>query len=210
MYLRTWSSVKPYLAFSHTQKAVTEASASRIGWPFRSAIVSTPGVGVGDQHLRVLLEDRRHRLHAARFSWARFMTMKLLEPMPRSDRAGGQQLRHVHAGPALDDGHVEAALGVLAVGQRLVEAAVLGLGAPVGGEADGGAAGCAPRPSSPASRRPAARRRRRRAQLAMAAYFLVVYFVEFLCSMSSTACQGGVIHSPRYLVDRCAASTAAW
>jgi hypothetical protein len=55
---------------------------------------------------------------------------------PELDLSGGQELGHVHAGAALDDPHVESALLVFAGGQRLVEAAVLGLRAPVGGETD--------------------------------------------------------------------------
>jgi hypothetical protein len=51
-------------------------------------------------------------------------------------RARGQQLSHIHAGAAWDDLHIQPALLVLAGGQRLIDAAMLGLGSPVGGEAD--------------------------------------------------------------------------
>ena len=98
MYLRTWSSVKPYLAFSQTQKAVTEASDSRIGWPFRSAMVSMPGSGWAISTCGSFCMKAATAFTGAP-SWARFRTMKLLEPMPSLDRAGGQQLGHVHAGP---------------------------------------------------------------------------------------------------------------
>ncbi len=117
MYLRTWSSVNPYLAFSQTQKAVTEASDSRIGWPFRSAIFSSPWSGVGDQHLRVLLHEGRHRLHRDALL-GQVHDDEAVGAHAQLDGAGGQQLGHVHAGPALDDLHVQAALGVLAGGQR--------------------------------------------------------------------------------------------
>ena len=50
------------------------------------------------------------------------------------DLADRQQNAVVHLRPARHDGDVEAEAAVCAVGQRLVEAAVLGFGDPVGGE----------------------------------------------------------------------------
>ena len=57
-------------------------------------------------------------------------------------RAARQQLRHIHVRAALADLHVQAALGIKALGQRFIEAAMLGLRLPVGdkGDAGGGAA----------------------------------------------------------------------
>ena len=51
------------------------------------------------------------------------------------DTAGQQQLADVEAGPALAQVALDAGLAVQAGGDRLVEAAMLGLGAPVGAEA---------------------------------------------------------------------------
>jgi hypothetical protein len=105
------------LAFNQTQKAVIEASASRKGRSLRSAMVLSAGL-----HRRILGDqvegDEGVRAHA------------------QLDRAGGQQLGHVHARAALDDLDVEAALLIGPGGERLVEAPVFGLGAPVGGEPD--------------------------------------------------------------------------
>ena len=159
VYLRTWSSVKPYLAFSQTQKAVTEASDSRIGWPFMSASVFDARVRVGDQHLRVLLEEGRHRLHRHAPRCARFMTMKLLEPTPMSTAPAASSWGTFTPGPPWTMFTSRPRLAYSPFGQGLVEAAVLGLGAPVGGEADRGElapAALAPRPSWPASRPPGA------------------------------------------------------
>ena len=50
--------------------------------------------------------------------------------------AGGEQLQAVDLRAAHADLHVEAVLAVRAFGDRLVEAAVLGLREPVGGEHD--------------------------------------------------------------------------
>ena len=49
----------------------------------------------------------------------------------------GQQLRHIHVRAALDDLHVQAALGIKPLRQRLVEAAMFALRFPVGDKADG-------------------------------------------------------------------------
>ena len=50
--------------------------------------------------------------------------------------ADRQQDAVVHVRPARHDGHVEAVFAVGAVGERLVEAAMLGLRHPIGAEAD--------------------------------------------------------------------------
>ncbi len=92
---------------------------------------------MGDQHLRILLHERRHRLHR-RLLLRHVHDDEVVGSHAHFHRMGSQQLRHVHAGAALDDLHVQAALAVLARGQGLVEAAMFGLGAPVGGEADHG------------------------------------------------------------------------
>jgi hypothetical protein len=97
------------------------------------------GVGVGDQHLRVLLHEGRDHLHRG-LGGRQVQHDEAVGAHAHLDRAGGDELGHVHAGAALDDGHLQAALGVLAGRQGLVEAALLGLGAPVGGEADAGLA----------------------------------------------------------------------
>jgi hypothetical protein len=61
--------------------------------------------------------------------------------LPRKiDLAGEQQLAVRRLRPALRDGHVEAVFLVSAVGEGLVEAAMLGLGEPVGAEGDLGEA----------------------------------------------------------------------
>ncbi len=96
-------------------------------------------VGMGDQHLRVLLHIGRHRLHR-RLLLGQVEGDEAVGAHAQVHRIGGQQLRHVHRRTALDDGHVQAALLVLAGGQGLVESALFGLGAPVGGEADRGQA----------------------------------------------------------------------
>ena len=51
-------------------------------------------------------------------------------------RAAGQQLRHVYLRAAFADGDVQPALGIQPFGQRLIEAAMFGLGLPVGDEND--------------------------------------------------------------------------
>jgi hypothetical protein len=50
--------------------------------------------------------------------------------------ADRQQDAVVHVGAARQDRHVESVLLVCAVGERLIEAAVFGLGEPIGGKAD--------------------------------------------------------------------------
>ena len=67
-----------------------------------------------------------------------FSEMKLLEPMPKSAAPPASSCGTFTSRAALDDLHVQAALGIKPFGQRLVEAAMLGLRLPVGDEADRG------------------------------------------------------------------------
>ncbi len=90
-------------------------------------------IGVGDQHLRVLLHEGRHRLNR-RLLLGQVHDDEAVGAHAEVDGVGSQELGHVHAGPALDDLNIEPTLGVLAGGQGLVEAPLLGLGVPVGGE----------------------------------------------------------------------------
>src|SRR5438034_1117336 len=82
---------------------------------------------MGDQHSRVVLEDRRHReyrnvfLHKIQRNEGVWREVEI-EP------AGGEQLRVVDLGSALPQRHVEPVLPVNPSGDRLVVAAVLGLG----------------------------------------------------------------------------------
>ena len=88
--------------------------------------------GVGDHHLRILLEDRgdgeERRLHAD--------VGELLEAVRHDhvDAARQQHLADVEAGPAGPELELDAARLVEAGGDRLVVAAMLGLRAPVGVE----------------------------------------------------------------------------
>ena len=102
---------------------------------FRSSNFSMPWSGMRQQHLRVLLEHRgdhqgrdvlRHRVER----------LQRVGAHVELDPAGDQLQPVVHVRPARQDGDVEAVLAVGAVDQRLVEAAVLGLRHPVGGEGD--------------------------------------------------------------------------
>ena len=88
---------------------------------------------MADQHLRILLEDRgdgEERRALAHVGEG-------LEAVRHDhvDAAGEQELADVEAGPALAQVALDAGLGVEAGGDRLVVAAMLGLGAPVGLEA---------------------------------------------------------------------------
>ena len=67
---------------------------------------------MADQDLRVFLEDRHHGADAECSACTRFSAMKLLEPMPKSAAPPASKLRHVHVGAALQDLHVQAALGI--------------------------------------------------------------------------------------------------
>ena len=92
--------------------------------------------GMGDQDLRVLLHEGGHRLHRHLFG-GQVHYDKSVRADPHLRRAGGDELRNIGSRAAGQDGHVQAALGVFAIGQRLVEAALLGLRQPVGRELDG-------------------------------------------------------------------------
>ena len=87
-----------------------------------------------DQHLRVLLEDRRHR-DGRNVLLDRVEGLQRIGAHEEVELADRQQDAVVHVRPALHDGDVEPVLLVGAVGERLVEAAVLGLRHPVGAEA---------------------------------------------------------------------------
>ena len=75
----------------------------------------------------------------------RLREMKLLEPMPKSAAPPASSCGTFTSGPALEDLHLQPALGIQPFGQRLVEAAMLGLRLPVGDKADGGGGGGGPR-----------------------------------------------------------------
>ena len=88
-----------------------------------------------EQHLRVLLEhggdvDDRHILRDGVEALQRVGAHEEIE------LADGHQHAVIGVRATLYDGHVEAVFPVGAVGERLVEAAVLGLGHPVGAESD--------------------------------------------------------------------------
>ena len=92
-------------------------------------------IGMREQHLRVLLEhggdvDDRHILRDGVEALQRVGAHEEIE------LADGHQHAVIGVRAARYDGHVEAVFPVGAVGQRLVEAAVLGLGHPVGAESD--------------------------------------------------------------------------
>ena len=102
---------------------------------FRSCSFVDALIGMRDQHLRVLLEigrdfDGRDVLRD------RVEALQRVGGQEEVDLADRQQDAVVHARAARHDGHVEPVFAVGAVGQRLVEAAVLGLGHPVGAEGD--------------------------------------------------------------------------
>jgi|GEM_PF-4717785 len=96
-----------------------------------------------DENLGVLLERRHHGPGAG----ARLDDVERNEIVGANaeiDRMGGQQLRHIDARTALHDFDVETGFRVVAIGKRLIEAAMLGLRLPVGGEADAGEAAVVP------------------------------------------------------------------
>ena len=103
--------------------------------PLEVAQAVDAAIGVGNHHLRVLLEHRRDRegRNALRHRIERLQRVRAHEEVDAADR---QQELVVHLRTALNDGHVEAVIAVSAVGQRLVEAAVLAFGDPVGAEHD--------------------------------------------------------------------------
>ena len=88
-----------------------------------------------DQHLRVLLEIGRD-FDGGDVLGDRVKTLQIVGGQEEVDLADRKENAVVHAGAALADGDVEPVFAVGAVGQRLVEAAVLGLRHPVGAEGD--------------------------------------------------------------------------
>ena len=95
---------------------------------------------MSDQHLRVLLHEGGHGFHWGVLG-GEIEDDEAVGTDAHLDRTRGDELRHIHAWAAGDDGHVETALGVFAVGYGFIESALLGLGSPVGGEADRRASG---------------------------------------------------------------------
>ena len=92
-------------------------------------------IGMGDEDLRVFLEqrgdlDHRHVLGDG------IKTLQRVGAEEEIDLADRQQDLIVRARAARHDGDVEAVFPVGAVGQRLVEAAVLALRHPIGAERD--------------------------------------------------------------------------
>ena len=95
---------------------------------FRSSNFSMPA-GMREQHLRILLEDRRDR-DGRDVLRDRVERLQRVGAHEEVELAGGQQNAVVHLRPARHDGDVEAVFLVGAVGDRLIEAAVLGLAPP--------------------------------------------------------------------------------
>jgi hypothetical protein len=90
-------------------------------------------VRMREQHLRVLLEHRGD--HERRdVLLDRIQRLQVVGAHVEVDAADRQQQPVVHIWPARQDRDVEAVLAEGAVDQRLVEAAVLALRHPVGGE----------------------------------------------------------------------------
>ena len=123
--------------------------------------------GMGDHHLRILLEDRRdgeeRRLLADEGEGLEAVRHDHVDP------AGQQQLADVEAGPAGPEVDVDPTRLVEAGGDRLVVAAMLGLRAPVGVEGElvercARARRASGSSTGPASRPSAARRFRRKAR----------------------------------------------
>ena len=102
---------------------------------FRSSHLSSPWPGCGHHHLRVLLEvgrddaQRNVLLHGVE-------GLQQVAAHVEVDLAGQQQRPPADLRAALHDGDVEAAGRIGAVGDRLIVAAMLGLGEPVGAERD--------------------------------------------------------------------------
>ena len=91
--------------------------------------------GMRHQHLRLLLEhgcdgDGRNVLRD------RVEALQRIRAHEEIDLAGEQRDAVVHLRAARHDGHVEAVFRIGAVGDRLIETAMLGLGHPVGAERD--------------------------------------------------------------------------
>ena len=88
-----------------------------------------------DEDLRVLLEhggdvDGRHVLRDG------VEALQRIGAQIEIDLADRQQHAVVGVRAALQDGHVEAVFAIGAVGERLIKAAVLGFGHPIGAERD--------------------------------------------------------------------------
>jgi hypothetical protein len=131
-YGRFCSSVNPNCALSHGQYVVFAAARDRDR--LAAQLLDLADGRVRDDHGRVLLErrgdrDDRHVLLDGR---------ERLQPVGHRDvdLSRGEQLQAVDLRPAHPDRDVEVVLPVDAFRDRLVEAAVLGLREPVGGEHD--------------------------------------------------------------------------
>ncbi len=90
---------------------------------------------MGQEDLRVLLEDGRDR-HHRHIVGDRIERHQGIGGHEEVDLAGDQEHAVVVVRPARHDGDVEPVFPVGAVGDRLKEAAMLGLGHPVGSERD--------------------------------------------------------------------------
>ena len=102
--------------------------------PFRSSNLSWPTFGMRDDHLRVLLEDRGD-------DQERQALLRVIDALERVrhdhvDATAEQQLRGILLRPALADVAFDPVLLVDTVGGGEIEAAMLGLRAPVGLVAD--------------------------------------------------------------------------
>ena len=95
----------------------------------------SPGSGCAIRICGSFWNDRRDRHH-------RDVVLHVVEGAEHAaahvevDLAGGEQLAVVDLRPARPDGHLQAVFLVDPVGHRLIEAAMLGLGLPVGAEGD--------------------------------------------------------------------------
>jgi hypothetical protein len=90
---------------------------------------------MGQEDLRILLEDGGDRDHR-HVVGDRVERLQRVRGHEEIDLAGGQEDAVVGVGTAGNDGDVEAVFLVGAVGDRLEEAAMLGLRDPVGSERD--------------------------------------------------------------------------
>ena len=86
-----------------------------------------------EHHLRVLLENRRDR-ERRDVLLDRTEALQRVRAHEEIDLLGEQRQAVVHLRAARHDGHVEAVFRIGAVGDRLIEAAMLGLGDPIGAE----------------------------------------------------------------------------
>ena len=109
------------------------ADHDRLALECGEAVVPLPGMG--DQHRRVLLENRRNGDHRNVF----LHEIQRNEGVWRKvevEPAGGEQLRVIDLRPALPQRDFEAVLTVNPRGDRLVVAAVLGLRFPIRAKGD--------------------------------------------------------------------------